>query len=708
MTSKNSYLKLSITNFKRRIPYLALGFIICFILLPLITYFDCLKYTNNFVSYDNMFVSRHFAETLATGNYLHDVAAIILAMLFAITGNAWNNSQKKNDFYKSLPVKERTRFIYINVNSIICFILCFAINLFLANLVVAGFKIYESVYLVASLFSLLVHTLEFIAVYYVALIAQLLTGNAILAICGTGVFCAAEPAMRMVIESLISTLFKNYTNYFHDGRLESIYKSLTTPVAGAIGAIHSVAVNRLDFANVANYAGIWPGIIKMIIQIVIFVLIAYWIYSIRPAQRGNKNFVFAKTKPFIKGLIMIPTIMVFELLVTGSSRGNLISVLGGFVVILVISHILLQFVIEGEFAAVKRGFISTGLTSLIIIMIMGSIFIGAKPYDRYMPKMSDVESVSIITGDEYKYNLYTVDDYLQTGGSYEYFIKDVNIEDKAFINVLFAEIDKTINTGVYSIEGEKLYDYDDSGKRYKQISVSYNLKNGKRIMRSYVVSVDSYSAIKLALWDTAEYREATNQVDFFTNKEYIRNAKSIEMKYINFKVGDSTFYLDGEMLQREMLLAMSKDHNMRGSDIYEKEFPIGTTHISINMPEGTCISFEMPLYESDVNTMAVLNTFGYEPEIFDASEIDRIQITKYDERDGRVSRVILTQKDQVFRDLIDRMVINKQYNNSFVDETENRLPYEVYLYDINGDYMNGIILPGTDVTKLEKLLAEND
>ena len=106
MTSKNSYWKLSKTNLKRRVPYTVLGFIMCFIAMPVIAYFQCKSYTYGYYATLSgiTILKRGAADVLANGSFCQEIVTGILAVLFAITGNAWNNSQKKNDFYIILSI----------------------------------------------------------------------------------------------------------------------------------------------------------------------------------------------------------------------------------------------------------------------------------------------------------------------------------------------------------------------------------------------------------------------------------------------------------------------------------------------------------------------------------------------------------------------------------------------------------------------------
>ncbi len=703
MTSKNSYWKLSKTNLKRRVPYTVLGFILCFIAMPVIAYFQCKSYTYGY--YDatsNLILKRVAADVLANGSFLQEIVTAILAVLFAITGNAWNNSQKKNDFYKSLPVKEGTRFVYIHVNSYICFLICFVLNLLLTNAAIAGFKVYDSCFIVANLYSLLIHSLEFVAVYFVAVIAQYLTGNVVLAICGTAILGAAEPVIGMLLEACRSQLYMTYSSVLFDDT-ELLWKNLTSPVAGALQAHKSVSEKYMDFYVASNYSDIWPGVIKTLVQIIIYVAIAYYIYNRRPAHAGNKNIVFDKTKPFIKCLIMIPAALAFALIVIGQSETVILPVLASVVIAVIILHIILQYAIEGDFMAVKRGFISSAIAGIVVMACVLFFTINAKSYDSYIPDANQVHSISVVTGGEYRYNFYEIDQWHSYIQSVEYFLNDVQVTDKTTINTVLEEIAKNIENDSYYYSRGNYVLYEGA---WRDITISYNLVNGREL-RTYWIPITSDNNIKLAMYDSEEYRLASNQLEFANNKAYIEQAEKIDMVYCNNGFSDYDMCaIEDKAMQREMLEAVSKDHNARTSETYLNEVPIGYTRIVVPFEEGNDIRIEMSLYPSDVNTIAVLNKMGYNPTGFDKSQIKRMYINGWRFNSGEYieETVELGEGDEGFGYLIDYVELYSSFADSVLETVSDSKSYEVVLYDAEGRNASGILKQGVDIDKIDSML----
>ena len=682
MISKNSYWNLSKSNFKRRIPFLVLGFLLCFLSIPVIMYFQCASYAQGIENYDYKYIVQSLVRDIALGGYLQDAIVIALAIAFAITGNAWNNSQKKNDFYKSLPVKENTRFAYIHVNSFISFLICFVCNIILANLVVAGFGFYEKVFMVATGYSIMIHSLEFCAVYMVAVIAQYLTGNSVFAICGTGVLSVFEPAMRMLMDTFREICYKTYVHTFFDYS-EYMCDNFTSPVSGALAAHESVSRLYNDFYAVENYSGIWPSVVKMLIQIVVYTAIAFYIYNKRPAQAGNKNIVFEKSKPFIKAIIMIPVTLAAVILVMENVEDRGVPAFIGMIIAIVILHIVLQFSIEGDFAAVKRGWISTILAGSCVAVIAFGLIISGRIFDKQKLASADIESVGICSGDEYRYNFYEADESHSYIPSSQYFLYDVKIKDETFIRELTDIINKNIDAGKY------YYDPNWTSKeKYSGFDVCFNMKNGKQIVKSYLIPLEDYRKIIYDIFNLEEYKHAANQLENDNNKHYVDDASKLRIEYCNY--GFSSYDICGiedKAIQKEMLEALSKDFVARTADVYSNEIPVGYVEIDSVVSKGIQPNFTYQIYEGDVNTYAVLEKIGCVPHKLDKSRIVKIEV--FSDRMVEETGTIYTADDKEFADLVDKIVLSDAFFKSVLSDREI---YDAFIYSDEGNRYNAVVM----------------
>lgn len=699
MTSKNSYWKLSRMNMKRRVPYLVVSFLICFIFMTIISYFETRSYVRYMDRYDITNVMNDIMRNIANGSYIQDFAAVVIAVLMALTGNAWNNSQKKNDFYKSLPVKERTRFIYIHLNSLIIFVISFGINLILVNFIAACSGLYESKFIVATIYSFGIHTLEFIAVYMVAVIAQYLTGNMLLAVCVTGLFSFIEPVMRVLLETYKELFYKTYLVYFVD-YAHYLYKNWTSPIAGALQAHQSIANKYMDFYLLENYAEIWPGIIKLLLQIVIYTAIAYYIYTKRPAQNGEKNFVFSVTKPFIKGMIIIAVVSAFLIMVINETEEIFVPGVVSIIVALVISHIVLQFVIEGDFAAVKKGMGSTAVAGAIVACVLVVFFFAGSRFDTYKPELADIAGVGISTGDEYELNFYNTSNTNPTmRRSFEYFIEDVNLTDRAFIKEVVDILSEDIDSGKYYYD--EAWVEDD---RCSCIDISFNMNDGKKVKRRYIIPEEHFYKIVYDMYNLEEYRHYSNQLEYEGNRYYLKNAQKMDVVYNNY--GFSSYDIcsvENKEMQKKLLEAISKDHNLRTADVYKDSAPIGSTEIRILYNGRRDVIFSCPLYAGDVNTLEVFKEIGYEPQGINLEEISEIWITRYDVASEYKNDVKLLPGDEMFDEILENFMLEGRYSPFSPMRTSN---YDIIIYNVNKDAVRGTVSASFDIEKIAALFNE--
>jgi len=700
MTSKNSYWKLSLANIKRRIPYFVICFLICFIVIPVMMYFRAEYYLDDISFYDQKYVISNLMKELTCGGFSQDIITIALAIMLAITGNAWNNSQKKNDFYKSLPIKESTRFVYIHVNSVLGYLACFGVNIILANLVIAGLGLYEGKFVVASFVSIIIHTLEFASVYMLAVIAQYLTGNILLAVCGAAVFCGAEPCIRAILNSLKSVFFQRYLENYYLGMSDIIFKSITTPFAGAVDAFCRIGNKNDDYYAVTNYLTVWPGVLKTLLQIAIYTAIAFYIYTKRTSQNGNKNIVFDKTKPYIKGLIMISVSLACIIIAIVNVTMNLVPGLVAGIVSIIVLHILLQFFIEGDFAAVKKGLISTLVSGVILLGIIGCYWRAGIRFDRYIPKAEEVESIGVSTGNEYYYSFYDDDANHSYIRSSEYFLNDIKITDASYIENVIEIVSKNIENDTYTSD-------DSVGGDYYCVDVAFNLKNGKQEKRQYIFEYEDYSTIAYATYDQKEYRQATNQLEFENNKKYIHEAKNLSVVYHNFSFSNYDMCaVENKAMQEELIEALSKDHNERTAETYRNDSPIGYTELYAFTGQGMNLSISMPVYECDVNTIEVLKKMDYEPHGLDKSQITKVKILRYSDPDDEGGEIELTPDDTLFETVVDNIILRDCCYNVDIGIKVNN-DYDVTIFNKDGNDKNAVLTYAVDFARIDKWMANS-
>lgn len=216
MTSKNSFWKFSRWNFKKRAWVLAVLLVVWFFALPVSVFSKAgtmirgMQQSIQPLEKQMEWAVNMIVNRSVSGNGLYGAFTLAMGIFLALQGFSWNNHQSRVDMYKSVPVKENTRFFYINFNSFLIFCLSFGINMVLANISAVLWGVWSGRLLAVSVFSFFIHLMLFASVYFVTLIAQMLTGNIALGFCGASVILLIEPACFLLGRSLMSLFYKTY------------------------------------------------------------------------------------------------------------------------------------------------------------------------------------------------------------------------------------------------------------------------------------------------------------------------------------------------------------------------------------------------------------------------------------------------------------------------------------------------------------------
>jgi len=160
---------------------------------------------------------------------IHVLFAAFFAILFAVQGFSWLYSRRKTDLYFSVPESLKKRYMLICGNGILVYSFSTLTALLLDWIIGAAFHGMTGILAAQSLLAWFVEQLAFIAMYQVALVAVMLTGNILTALLGCAVFFSYELAVRFLIDELKTMFFASYCSA--DAR-QWMQKSYLTPFAG--------------------------------------------------------------------------------------------------------------------------------------------------------------------------------------------------------------------------------------------------------------------------------------------------------------------------------------------------------------------------------------------------------------------------------------------------------------------------------------------
>lgn len=628
MTSKNSFWKFSIWNLKKRTWTFALCGVIWFFALVVPMFMETQRIVAGLAGYtgtDIAWQQQMLINTFMSGGGGHAALAIALAIFLGVQGFSWNNHQQKVDMYKSVPIKAAARFWYINGNSLLIFTVTYGCGLILAN-AIAGFSgLWCSAFLYAALYSFFIHMLLFIAVYFVVVIAQHLTGNVILAVMGSAILIFIEAACQLMIEGFKNIFFDTYTG---SRSYVVVENGIISPFGPFLKAYKTVSMQERGFADVTGYADAWLPILLLIVHIVIYGSVAYVLYQKRPAQTGGKTIIFNKTKPIIKGVLLVVGSLYF---------GGLMMVIGGYDTLgygifgiacgLVIFHAILQSIMNGGFKEIFKGKIGLLVSAVIAFGIYFGFAFDITGYDTYLPDADEVESYAFIRSNDWVYDIYNdTGEYVSTE---DYLMDQMAISDtaskEALLNMIGTAMEEndyrfwdhdTWGYGIEEVTQEvSLYPTYEDGNTQERVTVVYRLKNGQTKERSYVLRVEDVRNFWTMYYDLPQYKELIHSI----YREGVKKAMENEeyrtcLSYHAYGTAQSDANTWTEEVYMPMYEAVCEDLMTRSAEVVLNESPQNCIRIDIEDKNRTLYHLSIPVYESDVQTIALLKEYGWYQE----------------------------------------------------------------------------------------------
>lgn len=702
MTSKSSFWKLSLYNVKKRIWTYALAIGILFCAMPVATFMNLSttlhRYTKAELASDaGRWVINSFIEVNVAGFALYGILTSVIAVVFALQGFSYLQSQKKVDMYKSVPVKENTRYAYIAVNSIVGYMVIFIINMLMVDACFILNGVMSAAVWKASCFSILYNLLVFASVYFLTSIAELICGSTILAFFGSLVLLTVEPIISALIDSSKSIFFSTYVNFYDGG--EWLTDGVLTPFEIIFAIIYKAGTTDDFYIKSDSYGILIKYLLILLVQAIVFAACSFIAYKKRPAQIGGKSIIFKPLKWIIKVVILFIGICFAALAfvsVSGTSDSMYIAYgFIGIVISFVILHCVLQTILEKDFKECLTGFPSSILALVCAVLAYCVFAFDLVGYDSYIPSSDQVAYYTMIRDVEYQHDYY--DDDFNYRSNTDFLTENARIDDDQIISVSIEAIEAAIDAGKY-----RYNDYDENVNEGQEgVLVYYEMTNGKKVYRQYTLKPETVRTMFVAAYSDHNYRTMLEEV----NSPQISNglqdkAYTAELAYHCY-IAD---YADDAIKDKEQILAIYEalrdDVNSRDANVILDEFTIGQVDISISKKPvdelsyyyDTSISFYIPIYESDENTIALLKEYGiYQDDAQPADNISSIEYEIYDSAEGSYTSQTYTPEDEEFADLYERFVseysIRRVVGSGLVADQNNY----VWMYAKDGYTVSGFL-----------------
>ena len=553
------------------------------------------------------------------------ILLLLLAGVIGLQGFGWLHDRRKLDMYKSVPVKERDRFLAIYVNSILIYVLPYLGSLLISFIIAATQGALSGVVFAKCALASFTNIFYYLVNLHLTILVITLTGNWLIACAGIFILNVLDEISFMVFYSMQNQFFKA-ANFFFD-------KEKTR-----FCAFYEYFEKSNDWKVEKNLsvlsAEILPIFAKWALFAIVLGILAYICYRKRYAEAAGKAIAFPMVKPVIKVILaVIGALVVFTTVYSSSSSGTVISVLALVGAAVLFSGIL-EVIYEFDIKAAMSHLLSTGCTVILSLVIFCIYQFDIFGYDNYIPEPDKVESIAFFSGN------YTQDYWEYMPDMYEEGVqvkKSVSASEYLRNNMFLHDTDAVRALAEKGIAFNRLYYRNDrsgqntefEGQNIKRMSILYRLTSGREVARTYLINLTDPQTAEIfdRIISTEEYREGNYLLA--KHPEYLSDPET------------RIYYTNGSM-QAELNQADAariRDAWRTDMEQYDYTFAVENDMCGkVSVMFGNYLESVLPVYEDFTNTIAALTEMdAYYPLLPDVSDIESLTVTNYNHEDSEDS-----------------------------------------------------------------------
>ncbi|MCC5909243.1 MAG: ABC transporter permease [Clostridiaceae bacterium] len=367
------------------------------------------------------------------------------------------------------------------------------------------------------------HTLLFHLLFFsIAVFVGMFTGNSIAQMVFTYILHFLPAGLYVLTTHNLSQLLHGYnTSSFYNSLLDHL------PIFTLLNARGGV-----DYSTTLNILG-------YIIASIIFFVTAYYVYKIRKIEVAGDVIAFRKIRPVFKYGVTICSMLLGGAYFTGIGGGSFSTIVFGYIFSSFLGYWIAEMLMEKSFKVwgAYKGYIAY---TLIILMVLIGIRMDVTGYVGRVPESHEVESVYLGPLHEWEWvrRGEMPHEYNRMHRSGYFFETQENIENMIVLH-------KDLIQGSTPMDG--IY-------RYQHII--YTLKNGKHLIRQYLINDEAYAASLTPIYESLEYKQERFPVIHQSNEDI----KWIEINdYRSPK--KSVVLSDSDELQEFITLLQEDIHN---------------------------------------------------------------------------------------------------------------------------------------------------
>ncbi|MEE0955205.1 MAG: DUF6449 domain-containing protein [Eubacterium sp.] len=420
------------------------------------------------------------------------MAAVVAAFMAAGSGFHYLHSVRSNDFYGSLAIKREKLFFTFFLSGALLVLVPIFLDWAAAGIIAAASGFLPVTFGFGSfIVNFLYHALYFLAVYAMVSLGMLLAGRTFIGLILGAVMLGYAPFIKLLTIDLSTQFFSTYYNTAGAGTLQKL-----SPAAAALAE-----GGNPDFWTVSLG---W---------LAVCLILCFFAAGRRPAEAAGNAFLFDRMQSVIKVLCGIPSALFFgdfmgQILINGAGRGIYFLYTGiGALIISVIMDLFMNLNAFSIFKKWRSTLVILGGALLILVAFRFDI----TGFDSYLPGESEIREAGISSGTEMTCqgdSYWNSSDSFYNGG-----YDGMDGEKAELINSEtenWQPIYQLAEEGIQNLKSDQITSVEE--ETVCQVNVTFVLKNGKRVYRTYSIPAEHYGQTLEELSQDEDYRK---QVYFY-------------------------------------------------------------------------------------------------------------------------------------------------------------------------------------------------
>lgn len=461
------------------------------------------------------------------------LVAVGSALLNSASGFWYLYSQKKVDYYHSLPVKRSDMFWHKVYVGFLYYACPSAAMAFLAACIGAARGYFGLETFGIAAMTVLLGILVYLLVYFAGVLVVSITGNVLMGVFGMLMTFIYFPLLSRLMICCRYIFYHNVSGHPY-GAADALFR---------YGSPVTLAVRLLE---TTKEGGSLPVVIIYVIVIIFLVMLSWLAFVKRPSEGAEKSLVYRELEPVVRLMVMVPAALGAGYLFYGqfSETGSLawwfFGLAFGAVMSFGITGIILRMDFRGFFSGKIWFAAGAVLIALCAVVYQKDLF----GFSSYLPEYEQIAKVgfdlSMMWEDRQSVEI-------QPDG--RYIIRYYDEQEK----YMDARSQK-ITPELYDILKSSLNNWKKESVNGTHITVKYTLKSGRTVYRQYPFQQEQIQRIAMATIFRDDFREKAT--DFFSiDRQYLT---TVTASFLNGH--EAALYQDEKQKQDAFLEALKEDY----------------------------------------------------------------------------------------------------------------------------------------------------